>query len=72
MDRLNDLVNQVHELKLDRDVYPPREVRLWKKDTKVKYSPFVDKRESLLKILKKREKQKAQQTKSENFSGVEV
>lgn len=29
-------------------------------NAKVKYSPFVDKRESLLKILKKREKQKAQ------------
>ena len=39
-----------------------------KRDTKAKYSPFVDKRESLLKILKKREKQKPQQTKSENLS----
>lgn len=58
VDRLNDLVGQVQELKL---VYPP----LWEKDAK--YYPFVDKRESLLKILKKREKQKAQQTESENL-----
>lgn len=67
VDRLNNLVGHVQELKLERDVYPPREVRLWKKDAKVKYSPFVDKRESLLKILKKREKQKAQQTEGENL-----
>lgn len=67
VDRLNDLVGQMQELKLERDVYTPREVRQWKKDTKAKYSPFVDKRESLLKILEKREKQKAQQTESENL-----
>ena len=52
-------------MKLERDVYTPRDVRQWKKDTKGKYFPFVDKRESLLKILEKREKQKAQQTESE-------
>ena len=51
-------------MKLERDVYTPRDVRQWKKDTKGKYFPFVDKRESLLKILKT-EKQKAQQTESE-------
>ena len=65
LDRLNDLVSQMQELKLERDVYTPRDVRQWKKDTKGKYSPFVDKRESLLKILEKREKQKAQQTESD-------
>ena len=58
LDRLNDLVSQMQELKLERDVYTPREVRQWKKDTKAKYSLFVDKKESLLKILEQREKQK--------------
>ena len=67
LDRLNDLVSQMQELKLERDVYSPRDVRQWKKNTKAKYSPFVDKRESLLKILEKRENQKAQQTESENL-----
>ena len=67
LDRLNDLRSQMQELKLERDVYTPREVRQWKKDTKAKYSPFVDKRESLLKRLEKREKDKAQQTESENL-----
>ena len=67
LDRLNDLVSQMQELKLERDVYTPREVRQWKKNTKAKYSPFVDKRESLLKMLGKREKEKAQQTESENL-----
>ena len=67
LDRLNDLVSQMQELKLERDVYTPRDVRQWKKDTKAKYSPFVDKRESLLKLLEKREKEKAQQTESENL-----
>ena len=46
--RLNDPVSQMQELKLERDVYTPREVRQvrqWKKDTKTKFSPFVDKRE---------------------------
>ena len=38
-----------------------------KKDTKAKYSSFVDKRESLLKMLEKRKKEKAQQIKSENL-----
>ena len=45
LDRLNDLVSQMQELKLERDVYTPRDVRQWKKDTKAKYSPFIDKRE---------------------------
>ena len=67
LDRVNDLVSQMQELKLERDVYTPRDVRQWKKDTKAKYSPFIDKRESLLKILEKREKQKAQQTERENL-----
>ena len=42
-------------------------MRQWKKDTKAKYSPFIDKRESWLKILEKREKQHAQQTERENL-----
>ena len=67
LDRVNDLVSQMQELKLGRDVYTPRDVRQWKKDTKAKYSPFIDKRESLLKVLKKREKQKSQQTERENL-----
>ena len=67
LDRLNDLVSQMQELKLERDVYTPREVRRWKKDTKAKFSPFVDKRESLLRMLEKRERQKAQQTENENL-----
>ena len=67
LDRLNDLVSQMQELKLECDVYTPRDVRQWKKDTKAKHSPFIDKRESLLKILEKREKQKAQQTERENL-----
>ena len=67
LDRLNDLVSQMQELKLECDVYTPREVRQWKKDTKVKFSPFLDKRESLLRMLEKRERQKAQQTENENL-----
>ena len=67
LDRLNDLVSQRQKLTLERDVYTPRDVRQWKKDTKAKYSPFIEKRESLLKILEKREKQKAQQTERENL-----
>lgn len=38
-----------------------------KKDTKAKYSPFVDKTKGLLKILEKRKTQKAQKTESENL-----
>ena len=55
-------------MKLERDVYTPRDVRQWIKDTKGKYFPFVDKRESLLKILEKREKQKAQQPRAKSCS----
>ena len=36
LDRLNDLVSQMQELKLELDVYTPREVRHLKKDTKAK------------------------------------
>lgn len=57
LDRPNDLVSQMQELKLERDVYTPREVQ-WKKDTKARYSPFVDKRESLLRRLEKRERER--------------
>ena len=45
LDQLNDLASQMQELKLERDVYIPRAVRQWKKDTKAKFSPFIDKRE---------------------------
>ena len=48
LDRLNDLVSQMQELKLERDVYTPRDVQQWKNDTKTKYSPFIDKREKLV------------------------
>ena len=37
------------------------------KETKVKYFPFFDKTESLLKVLEKRERHKAQQTEIENL-----
>ena len=45
LDRLNDLVSQMQELKLECDVYTPRKVRQWEKDTKAKFSPFVDERD---------------------------
>ena len=67
LEQINDLVCRTQKLKLERTFTRPEfQVRQWKKDTKAKYSLFIDKRESLLKMAQKRKKHKTQQTESEN------
>ena len=49
-------VSSLQELKLEHGSLTQKEIRLWKKELKVKYSPLLDEREKLCKAMQETNK----------------
>ena len=62
LDKLNNLVANVQELKIDQGVESQRAIRQWKKDTKDKYAQWADSMNKLSNVLACGQKQSDNET----------
>ena len=55
-DKITDLISQLEEIKIDQEI-SPRAVRQWKKETKTRYSSWIEEKDKLSRALKARQKE---------------
>ncbi|XP_048575296.1 uncharacterized protein LOC116604510 [Nematostella vectensis] len=65
--RLNSLILELQELKLDLGKYTARAIRQWKKDTKDRYSMLLDNRDRMVRRLEEENKREIQIAEAEKY-----